>query len=102
MFRNRPGVFNPVSIILTPNLLILADEALNKLEVKLDVIGTVGAKDVFKVQIEESPLYLTIIFKSNNIFSKPKWRLKGESKAIIVRLNEEIRRVCVANGNASI
>ena len=103
MFRNRPGVSNPVSIILTPNLLILADEALNKiLEVKLSVIGTAGPKDVFKVQMEESALYLTIIFKSNNIFSKPKWRLKGESKAIIVRLNEELRRVCITNGNTSI
>ena len=102
MFRDRPGVSNPVSIILTPNLLILADEALNQLEVRLNVIGTCSAKDVFKVQMEESPLYLTIIFKSNNIFSKPKWRLKGDSKAVIVRLNDEIRRVCVANGNTSI
>lgn len=95
VWRHRPGVEAPRTVILTPSLLLLCEEQLNSASVDMIIIDQSAAKEVYKVQLEDDPLLLTIIFKPTKMFaSRRKWRLKTDNKGAVSRLQEECRRIC--------
>lgn len=100
VWRKRPGVKLPRTIILTQTLLILCSEELNRPDIHLDVIDTAGLNDVQKIYMDDNPLYVTFVLKSNALFAKTrKWRMCTDSRATSTRLQEECRRACAEQGN---
>lgn len=100
VFRKRPGLSFPRTVILTPSLLLLCEERLDVPNVVVRVLDVATFREISKIQSEEEPNYLTLVFKPSNLFStKRKWRLKGDTKAAMQRLNDECRRACNEHGN---
>ncbi len=103
VWRKRPGYVQPRTIIILPAMILLCEEDLTSLDVHLEVLDTASFKDVYKIVAEDSPLKLTLIFKSKrSLGARRKWRLKAENRKAIERLQDEIRRGCVEHGNTSI
>ena len=100
VWRKRPGVKLPRTIILTQSLLILCSEELNSIDINLDIIDTSSLNEVQKIYMDDNPLYVTFILKSNNLFAKTrKWRMCTDSRAMSTKLQEECRRACADMGN---
>lgn len=100
VWRKRPGVKLPRTIILTQTLLILCSEELNKPDIHLEVIDTASLSDVQKIYMDDNPLYVTFVLKSSALFAKTrKWRMCTDSRATSTRLQEECRRACAEQGN---
>ena len=103
VWRKRPGVRVPRTIILTQSLLMLCSEELNKKDIHLDVIDTAALEDVQKIYMDDNPLYVTFVLKSNTLFAKTrKWRMCTDSRATSTRLQEECRRACADKGNVGV
>lgn len=103
VWRTRPGVKIPRTIILTQSLILLCSEELHTVDIGLKVLDSAGLKDVFKIYPEDNPLFVTVVFKPSSVFSsKRKWRLCTDSRATVTRLLEECRRACVEKGNPDV
>lgn len=101
IWRKRPGVKVPRTIVLTQTLLILCVEELDKPDIHLEVIDTTSLGNVLKISMDNNPLYITFELKSSNaLFAKTrKWRMCTDSRATSTRLQEECRRACAEQGN---
>lgn len=103
VWRNRPGIKVPRTVILTQSLILLCSEELNSVDIGLKVLDSAGLKDVFKIYAEDNPLYVTLVFKPSSVFSsKRKWRLCTDSRNTVSRLLEECRRACTEKGNPDV
>lgn len=103
VWRKRPGVKVPRTIILTQSLLMLCSEELNRPDIHLDVIDTAALSEVQKIYMDDNPLYVTFVLKSSALFGKTrKWRMCTDSRATSTRLQEECRRACVEKGNTGV
>lgn len=103
VWRKRPGVKLPRTIILTQSLLMLCSEGLNQPDIHLDVIDTAALTEVQKIYMDDNPLYVTFVLKSSALFAKTrKWRMCTDSRATSTRLQEECRRACAEKGNTGV
>jgi hypothetical protein len=103
VWRKRPGVKLPRTIILTQSLLILCSEELSRPDIQLDVIDTAALSEVQKIYMDDNPLYVTFVLKSSALFAKTrKWRMCTDSRATSTRLQEECRRACAEKGNTGV
>lgn len=98
-WRKRPGVFIARTIILTPTLLVLGDEDLKSAEVKLNVVDSCFIKDLSRIKIEDNQQFVTLLIKPSKVLATSrKWRLVAESVGCVVKLVEELKRLCAENG----
>lgn len=103
VWRTRPGVRIPRTVILTQSLILLCSEELHSVNIGLKVLDSASLKDVFKIYPEDNPLYMTIVFKPSSVFSsRRKWRLCTDSRNTVSRLLEESRRACAEKGNPDV
>lgn len=103
VWRTRPGVRIPRTIILTQSLILLCSEELHSVDIGLKVLDSASLKDVFKIYPEDNPLYMTVVFKPSSVFSsRRKWRLCTDSRSTVQRLLEESRRACAEKGNPDV
>lgn len=89
VWRKQPGVKAARSIILTRTHLLLCDEdLLEARDVKITVLESYTRKELNKAYIEEeSPLFITLVFKPSSVFSaSKKWRLFIESRDAAAKL----------------
>ena len=99
----KPGISAPRSLILASKMIILCDEALDSFTVDLKIIDSANVRDIWKVQNEDDPLVLLLIFKSQTLFgARRKWRLKASSRQAVIKFQEDCRRVCMENGNQDV
>ena len=104
IWRKRPGVKLPRTIIVTHSLLILCTEELNRPDIHLEVLDYARLSDVQKIFMDDNPLFVTFVLKSGALFGlglakTRKWRMCTDSRATSTRLQEECRRACAEQGN---
>ena len=97
------------SIILTSSYILLCEEMLNSLTVQVNIIDQCTYNEVMAIKPEHhNPLCITIILKEPqhkkkrlSLFGSKsrQWQLVASSTRIIEKLNQEVRRNCIANGN---
>lgn len=103
VWRTRPGVRIPRTVVLTHSMILLCSEELHTADIGLKVLDSSSLKDVHRVTAEDNPLYATLVFKPSNMFSsKRKWRLCTDSRNTVSRLMEECRRACMEKGNTDV
>lgn len=86
----------PRSLIITPQFLLLCDDDFTCLtDIKITLIDSCPIKDIVKIRMENDPLKITIIMKSNaNIFkSQKKWRLCCDAISGVTKVKEECKKV---------
>jgi hypothetical protein len=95
VWRARPNEKKPRSIAVTKSTVLLCAEDLHRIDIRLIVVDSYKLKNIHKVYIEEgSPLHVTLVFKSSNLFSvKKKWRLLTDSVSSSNRILENCHRV---------
>lgn len=95
LWRKRPGVSAPRSVVVTSTLLMLCSENLLEQDVKLTVLDSSSVSDVSKIVAEDADAScVTIIFKSASFgITQRKWRLRLKSTAAASKFLSDIRNV---------
>lgn len=95
LWRKRPGVSAPRSVVVTSTLLLLCSENLLEQDVKLTVLDSSPVSDVSKIVAEDADATcVTIIFKSASFgITQRKWRLRLKSTAAATKFLSDIRNV---------
>lgn len=109
VWRSRPHLKAPRSLVMTKTLLLLCRERLTSSDISIDVIDQALLSDVQKIVVAtgaatggvataaDSPLHVTLVIRPPKVFAAArKWRLCTDSLAASSRLQEECRRACSA------
>lgn len=102
VWRSKPHVKAPRTIVMTKTLLLLCRECLTSSDISIEVVDKALLSDVQKIApAADSPLHVTLVLRPPKVFAAArKWRLCLDSPAASSRLQEECRRACSAAGCA--
>jgi hypothetical protein len=93
IWRKRPGVSAPRSIVITSTFLLLCIEDLHRQDVKLSVLDYSSVGDISKVIAEDDPFCVTVVFKSASFgITQRKWRVRLSSTAAASKLLQDLRK----------
>jgi len=101
VWRSKPHLKAPRTIVMTKTLLLLCRECLTSSDISMEVIDKALLSDVQKIiaPAADSPLHVTLVLRPPKLFAAArKWRLCLDSHAASSRLQEECRRACSAAG----
>lgn len=100
IWKQKPGIAAPRTLILTPKYFLLCDEDVSHRDVRISVIDSVKVSDIHNVRPEDDPVKLSLIMKPTGSlsFTKRKWRLQADSSIIMSRVLDEIRKVFTEAG----
>lgn len=100
VFKERPTVRLPRTVIITQSSIILCKENLLSNNVELSIIDSYNLKDIQQIFAEENALFLTVIFKRTTMLARRrKWRFCTDARNPSSKLLEECKRACLEIGN---
>eukprot|EP01039_Chlorochromonas_danica_P008175 gene8177-9018_t len=100
VFKERPTVRLPRTVIITQSSIMLCRENLQSNRVELAVIDSYQLKDIHQIFAEENALFVTVLFRRTNMLArKRKWRFCTEARNLTTKLIEECKSACLEIGN---